>query len=399
MDAIAGFLIRYHRLRQNISQEGLCKGICVVSYLSKIEQGSVMASDEIIHKLFQSLHMEYHDDETFLREARQQLYEYFEKLFLQEDTKEAEGYLQNQYEKLLCSPLCVDILLAHRFITFDTENQQQEFTQIDSFYPMMTEEQRFLYHYLRGHCGSIQERIAQLRKAGNYITNSIQKYALANACYLDGQHAQAIEYLHAAYHLASEEGNAVMMLDSSMLLGNCYANNHDAKLMRKYYSQCVLLARTVNKEDRLEVIMYNLGSSYLSWRQLDDAERFLLKSIQTHHESNEPALLLTYQKLALLYYELKNEERMHYYMEKMDGCLTLCKRELYQKMNTFVHLHCEYKRDEEYVECLESLVYDSCYPYGFRSFHAVYLLDYYQSHRRYKEALAVIKRYHLSDVS
>ena len=43
---ITGFLIRYHRLKQNISQEGLCKGICVVSYLSKIEQGIVCASDD-----------------------------------------------------------------------------------------------------------------------------------------------------------------------------------------------------------------------------------------------------------------------------------------------------------------------------------------------------------------
>lgn len=49
MDAIVGYLIRQKRLEQNISQEGLCKGICVVSYLSKIEQGLVNPSTEIIH--------------------------------------------------------------------------------------------------------------------------------------------------------------------------------------------------------------------------------------------------------------------------------------------------------------------------------------------------------------
>ena len=47
MDAFVGTLIRRERLRKNLSQEGLCKGICVVSYLSKIEQGKADPSDEV----------------------------------------------------------------------------------------------------------------------------------------------------------------------------------------------------------------------------------------------------------------------------------------------------------------------------------------------------------------
>ena len=34
-----GTLICRERLRRNWSQEGLCRGICAVSYLSKIEKG------------------------------------------------------------------------------------------------------------------------------------------------------------------------------------------------------------------------------------------------------------------------------------------------------------------------------------------------------------------------
>ena len=34
-----GLLLRKGRLEKDWSQEGLCKGICAVSYLSKIEQG------------------------------------------------------------------------------------------------------------------------------------------------------------------------------------------------------------------------------------------------------------------------------------------------------------------------------------------------------------------------
>ena len=49
---LRGFLVRCHRLQRNYSQEGLCRGICAVSYLSKLEQGKVQAADEIYQALF-----------------------------------------------------------------------------------------------------------------------------------------------------------------------------------------------------------------------------------------------------------------------------------------------------------------------------------------------------------
>lgn len=50
--SISGMLLRQARLTRNWSQEGLCRGICAVSYLSKIEQGKVEAPTVMeLHKL------------------------------------------------------------------------------------------------------------------------------------------------------------------------------------------------------------------------------------------------------------------------------------------------------------------------------------------------------------
>ena len=38
-DRLFGFIIRRERVCRGWSQEGLCRGICAVSYLSKIEKG------------------------------------------------------------------------------------------------------------------------------------------------------------------------------------------------------------------------------------------------------------------------------------------------------------------------------------------------------------------------
>lgn len=42
-----GYIIYRERVRRNWSQAGLCKGICTVSYLSKIESGRAEPSAEI----------------------------------------------------------------------------------------------------------------------------------------------------------------------------------------------------------------------------------------------------------------------------------------------------------------------------------------------------------------
>ena len=51
---IAGLLIRQARLQRDWSQEGLCRGICAPSYLSKIEQGKPAPSPEVTELLLRS---------------------------------------------------------------------------------------------------------------------------------------------------------------------------------------------------------------------------------------------------------------------------------------------------------------------------------------------------------
>ena len=51
----AGAVIRGERLRRDWSQEGLCRGICTVSYLSKIEQGKAEGSPDVIRLLLERL--------------------------------------------------------------------------------------------------------------------------------------------------------------------------------------------------------------------------------------------------------------------------------------------------------------------------------------------------------
>ena len=68
--SIAGLLIRRERLARAWSQEGLCRGICGTSYLSKIEQGKAAASEEILTLLLARLGLSWTNDEDGALRAR-----------------------------------------------------------------------------------------------------------------------------------------------------------------------------------------------------------------------------------------------------------------------------------------------------------------------------------------
>ena len=76
-----GQLIKKHRLDQNMSQESLCKGIFAVSYLSKIQSGLVLASEEIISQLFAALGLIYETDPLFLKEGSMLMDAFFKASF------------------------------------------------------------------------------------------------------------------------------------------------------------------------------------------------------------------------------------------------------------------------------------------------------------------------------
>ena len=76
-----GAVIRQAREERQWSQEGLCSGICAVSYLSKIEQGKTEASSEILRLLFARLELAWYDDEKTLLQAKELTDRFYEAVF------------------------------------------------------------------------------------------------------------------------------------------------------------------------------------------------------------------------------------------------------------------------------------------------------------------------------
>ena len=105
MKNFIGFLIKQQRLQQGLSQEALCKGICAVSYLSKIEQGLGHPREGILRQLLMALGISYHHDEEQLQTARETLDAYFDKYFHSESAEKEVSWLKLRQQELENSEL------------------------------------------------------------------------------------------------------------------------------------------------------------------------------------------------------------------------------------------------------------------------------------------------------
>ena len=115
MEAFVGVLIRRERLRQNYSQEGLCRGICAVSYLSKIEQGKAEAGEDVVLPLLHRLGVDFETDEAFLTWAGARIDVLYQELLAGREREElfrqTLAELEERKERCLQSPWMLDLLL------------------------------------------------------------------------------------------------------------------------------------------------------------------------------------------------------------------------------------------------------------------------------------------------
>lgn len=380
MDAFVGTLIRRERLRKNLSQEGLCKGICVVSYLSKIEQGKAEAGEDILLPLLRRLGIEYETDRDFLQEAGKTVERLYGELFSGKMSSPEE--LLAQKERYANSPFMLDAMLL-----LDTW-QNSLSPELAEFVPCMDRRQYSLYLLLR------------LRVKGEDTSGELLRlaptdyycYAVGRNRYYQGCYLEAIELLSRAYDLAAREGNIWLMCETRLFLGNCYSDTRQTELMAESYRVAKKIALALGETDIISTIDYNLGSTYL---ELGETERAyaLLQTV-----SRRDALY--YHKLAIALEKLGRREEA---LEAVAQGREALQHDSYQpdaeaKMLALVEYrlrHPDYLRDEEYAremsECFAFL--RQTMPQGFARFHLPYMLELLEAERRYKDAYRLLKEF------
>lgn len=415
MGNFVGLLIRHKRLEQNLSQQGLCKGIYVVSYLSKIEQGLAEPSPEIVQQLLSALGVEYTTDPQLMEQGRAFIEDFFERInYGETEDPDAHAWLERQAQRLQNSPLYLDHQLYELFrlgrggfqrpgLPHQRDAFEQAVRALGPFVPYMSLTQQFRYYWGASlDAVSLPQALAHLQKAALLQPCSSILYRIAQAYFAQGQYFQAIEQGERAYRAATDEGNLFVMRWVTLMIGSCYSGYPDLELCQRYFQRALALARGAHTAIPY-LVQYNLGASYVERCRYDEALPHLEEALRLGEnlaeslpdEVDEGDRLLTLHKLALAYGGVGQVQKARQACCQAEALLAGCPGlpPVCGDMIRLARMRLEpgYLDDAGYAAVLQQ-VYDTVeqyFAFGFKRFHSFMLIELYRHQRRYKEALAI----------
>ncbi|MBQ4651079.1 MAG: helix-turn-helix transcriptional regulator [Oscillospiraceae bacterium] len=364
------YLILRERLKKNWSQEGLCKGICTVSYLSKIESGKAVPSEQIMKMLLERLQLEYSPE--LERKACQLAEKGFEQLL---------GFRFDELERLLANADLARLKVTASGL---------ELELLDAARAMNKALDKELEVCMDNRSLAIQ-RIMQGREdeAAKIYPCAYTVLVCGISAYVDGNFSKALDRLQSAYQLAAEEGRAEIMLQCKLFMGNSFCNQQDFDNMLRHYTVARRLAESIGDRRSIEAIEYNTASAWVEAGRYEEAYAWF--------SALEAPGLMSMHKLAICCEKTGRIEEGLCALDRAEKMRQEdIKPELAEQMCALVRYrleHPEYLSCEEYGEMLISC-FESCRTElgsGYAIFHLPWVIEWYKATRQYKKAYQVLE--------
>lgn len=371
-----GLLLKKKRIENNWSQEGLCKGICAVSYLSKIEQGKASASDEILRLLFARLNIVWHDKEEALY-AGKLADDLYDAVFAMDEKKIAAGMEAFHAHSGLCQngPYMLDFLLLEQYI----ENLSHE--ELVLFSSLFDNRQMCLWLLWKEE----YERTLPLYPcAYTYARAGIQEY-------VSGSYAQAIEHLQYGFNLAAADCLVYVMLNCRLFMGNCYSNLSNFDQMLQHYTAARRLADALSEEAVIHDIEYNIASTAIQLGRYKEGYDYF-KSLQSPSAMSLHKLAVCCEALG------RPEEALNALEQAKTASSEVPDHAFAMEMCALVEYrltHPDYLHQKEYgdrlLACFARMKQEL--PAGYAAFHLPWLEEWYTANRQYRQAYELLKNF------
>ena len=367
-----GNLILRERLARSWSQAGLCKDICTVSYLSKIETGKAQPSADVLRLLLARLGL--HTDPALEAAGARCAEDGYERLFTGRFGELAAALPAASDETYRATAAWTDLLLLRQF---DTDGGALDAGLEAGMTPRQLAMQRLLQ-------GRWDEALALL-------PNAFCHWRIGVSAYEAGCYEDAVEHLQAGYDLAARDGAARLMLLCRTYMGSCYCNRRDIERMRPHYAAARRLAQALGEQELLDSIAYNTAAVQIERGQFEEAYGYF-------SALNDPGVLALH-KLAICCEKTGRTAEAYAALERAEAAETAEQRsEAVEKMLAVVHFRLAHP---DYLHCdaYGTLLLD-CFaccrtrlPQGYAAFHLPWVVEWYTAARQYKKACELLTEF------
>nr|WP_243201593.1 MULTISPECIES: helix-turn-helix transcriptional regulator [unclassified Fusibacter] len=388
---VLGSIIKMNRLRQNMSQKALSEGICVNSYLSRIENAEILPSEEVIGDLFSALAIDYRDDEVFINKAYEDFNAFLDGLMFNEFDQSNKMFLEieTNEEAYVNSPVIIDyyiIKLAY-YCTQSREVFNETKSLLKSVKELMTPSQKFKYYLYTGIdtlkvAADIEKAKVQFEKAAQFGSNGHLYNWLGYAQLASKRPIQAMDHLKKALECYVSDGNITSIIGAYEMIGLIYYTVSDYQSGIESYKKALRYAKSTNRDYHVINISNQIAWGLMRTSRYDQALETLVddryNSDITVNASVTKFLIGYYLKSPVMLDALKQE--FNYRNKSMHRMIysVLLYDEYFDDKGTWLIGEDELKSLYEFAAATHFELE--------KAFREI-AIDYYKSHRKYKEAL------------
>ncbi|MFC5604262.1 tetratricopeptide repeat protein [Sporosarcina koreensis] len=403
-----GHLIRAERVRQDMKQVVLAKGICTPSYLSKIERNQIEPSDDIAEMLMERLGMDPEklqetDEETEI-EFEKMLMETYREVMTERDlnfTKEKLEYLKQNVPLFENDSLHFTYsLITFRFnliLRFDSEKLKQEIELLeessdnfDAYQLYLFQLNKGLYYYNTGNRKmAIQYFELILDKLESLPIGEWEKaefnYIISVFYMADGHTFNSIDHARRALNFFRENLMMSRVSDCYILIGISYKRSDKFQDALEAYSKAMQISEDFNLPNEKGIIYHNLGTLNSSMGNSKQAIEYYNKSID--HKTDPSEKLITILSLIEEYSKTEKKELVNYWAEKG---IALYNQLADENQISYLHHFGLYKslhsKEGLSVEIAEAAIQHFKDIQNFRYIHkyCISLAEWYYNNRKYK---------------
>lgn len=372
--AAVGLRLRQQRLKRGWSQEGLCRGICAASYLSKIEQGRVQAAPELLALLMKRMDLPWYGENL---PELEELVERRYALLLdgeREAFQDSRKAFSQALETILSSPLAADGLVL------DAVDRQNPSDIPAALEPYLDRRQLALLRIVQSR---EPEAVRLLPEAYCFLMAGIAGYEQGS------DYVGAMTLLQQGYDLAARDGRVRLMLECRMFMGSLCCNQLDLNGMEAHYQAAERMARALGREDDLRIMAYNRAASQVECGRYQEAYGYFA--------ALEHPRVMELHKLAVC---CEGLGRTREALDALDRAETAPEeypdRALCMGICGLVRRRLEnpgYLRDPDYGAALMD-VFNRCrreLPIGYAAFHLPRVLEWLTAGRQYKQAYELLR--------
>lgn len=300
---LEGEIIKFYRQKTGLTQEQLGKGICTLSYVSKIERGQSSCSAEIIELLSERLQIDIKEEIGRLENMENHLHRWHKAIIMRKMKEIEETY--NDLEKIptiVFSKYAVlyKLLKARYFIL--KEDFEKTFTilqHVQKEYPTFSPfEKNLLYHvwgiYYICNCitsknENHQKAIKILRKINKDEYGNLEyHYDLALAYHCIDSKIMAYACAEKALRYFRETNNSTMAIatESMMLLQIGSDMHFDLEELTESYQNLIYHSELLNAHDRKGMLLNNLGFEYFKRKDYVNAHQYYKEALCLTNKSS-----------------------------------------------------------------------------------------------------------------